>query len=85
MAGRTFLLCNLSGRWEIHAQVLAYDPKTGRMRVRVPCGIEYDRYFLADSKYNRRDFLIRNEDDDAQLPELQARHSTGDEDREEAG
>jgi hypothetical protein len=54
------------------------------MRVRVRGGIEYDRVFLADSKYNRSDFLIRDEDDYAQLPELRARHQAGDEDCEAA-
>lgn len=81
---RKFLLCNLSGKWEIHAEVLSYDRTTGKMRVRVKCGDEYDRYFLEDSKYNQSDYLIRDEDDDAKLPELCSRHRAGDTDGEEA-
>jgi hypothetical protein len=61
---RVFLLCNLSGKWEIHAEVLSYDRTTNVMRVRLKCGIEHDRIFLPHSKYNRSDFKIETLEDD---------------------
>lgn len=78
---RAFLLCNLSGQWEVSVEVLSYDKATHRMRVKTAKrfgSIEYDRIFLPDSKYNRSDFRIIAVNDagelNAKLAELRARH-----------
>jgi len=79
---QVFLLCNLGG-WHVHVEVLSYDRKTNRMRVRTSKqfgGIEYDRIFLPNAKHNRTDFLIVSvnsaEELHAKLAELREGHST---------
>lgn len=65
---RVFLIHKrIDGTERIHAEVLSFDRATNVMRVRVKCGIEYDRIFLPKSKYNRSDFRIATmkDDDDA--------------------
>lgn len=65
---RVFLIYKCTdGTERIHAEVLSYDRGTNMMRVRVKCGIEYDRIFLPNSRYNRSDFRIATlkDDDDA--------------------
>jgi hypothetical protein len=88
---RAFLLCNLTGRWEVSVEVLAYDPETHRMRVKTAKrfgSIEYDRIFDPKGKYNQRDYRIITADDtgdlNAKLAELRARHQAGEAHGEEA-
>jgi hypothetical protein len=76
---RAFLLCNLTGRWEVSVEVLSYDPATHVMRVKTAKrfgGIEYDRVFDPRSKYNRQDYRVIKANDTeelhAKLTELRA-------------
>lgn len=71
---RVFLLCNLTGEWKVHAEVLAYNRATHMIRVRVKSGVEYERVFDPNSKYNRSDYKIVHyeEGTNAKLPELRA-------------
>ena len=63
---RVFIVSLLGGKEEIHYEVLEYNPRTHLMKVRVKCGIEYERYFDPNSKYNRTDFkIVSTGEDDA--------------------
>lgn len=62
---RVFLIYKgTDGTERVHAEVLSYDRSTSMMRVRVKCGIEYDRMFLPNSRYNRSDYRIATQKDD---------------------
>ena len=62
---RVFLISRFRGEEKIHAEVLWYDKTTHRMKVRVKCGIEYERYFDPNGRYNKIDYriaIVENED-----------------------
>lgn len=62
---RAFLVWIGTEPHRIHFEVLSYDRATHRMRVRCKNGVEYDRIFDPKSKYNKSDYKLVTENDDA--------------------
>ena len=72
-------------RDDIYAEILRYDPKTKRARVRHANGVEYDRNL--GGRYTAIDYRIQTEEElnDAQQSQLRAGYPAREAHREEAG
>lgn len=64
---RVFLVWVGTSPPRIHFEVLSYDRARRVMRVRCRCGLEYDRVFDVNMRYNRRDYKLVTETDDAEF------------------
>jgi hypothetical protein len=62
---RVFLVWIGTTPHRVHFEVLSYDRTTHTMKVKCKDGTVYDRIFDPNSKYNKLDYRLVTENDDA--------------------